>query len=51
MAPPNRPNGYTTSQIAPHQLIAAMVIFQLVLGDSIKPAYRAFRRGTTCCCA
>jgi cytochrome b561 len=22
-----------------------MVIFQLVLGDSIKPAYRAFRRG------
>lgn len=40
------PAGYTTIQIALHWAIAALIIFQLVLGEDIKPAYRAFARGT-----
>ena len=40
------PSGYTTMQIVLHWTIAALVIFQLVLGEDIKPAYRAFIRGT-----
>ncbi len=40
------PNGYTAAQIALHWIIAALVFFQLILGENIVPAYRAFRRGT-----
>jgi len=39
------PNGYTAAQIALHWIIAALVFFQLILGENIVPAYRAFRRG------
>jgi cytochrome b561 len=46
MAPQTRPTGYTTAQIVLHWLIAALVIFQLIIGEDIVPAYRAFRRGT-----
>lgn len=41
-----RPLGYSAAHIALHWIIAALVIFQLVMGDLIKPAYRAFERGT-----
>ena len=37
--------GYTGMQIVLHWAIAALIIFQLVLGEDIKPAYRAFIRG------
>jgi cytochrome b561 len=40
-----RPLGYSAAHIALHWIIAALVIFQLVMGDLIKPAYRAFKRG------
>lgn len=38
--------GYTGTQILLHWAIAALVVVQLVLGEDIKPAYRAFSRGT-----
>lgn len=41
-----RPLGYSAAHIALHWIIAVLVIFQLVMGDLIKPAYRAFERGT-----
>jgi len=41
-----RPPGYTMTQIVLHWLIAALVVFQLVFGEEIAPAYRALRRGT-----
>ncbi|WP_442579291.1 cytochrome b [Mesorhizobium sp. ASY16-5R] len=34
--------GYTATQILLHWVIAALVLFQLVIGEDIKPAYRAF---------
>ncbi|WP_315923533.1 cytochrome b [Mesorhizobium sp. SP-1A] len=40
------PRGYTATQIFLHWVIAALVVFQVIFGDWIKPAYRAFRRGT-----
>jgi len=40
-----RPSGYNLSQIALHWIIAALVVFQLIFGDDIKPAYRTFRQG------
>ena len=39
------PAGFTATQIILHWAIAALIIFQLVLGEDIKPAYRAFNRG------
>jgi cytochrome b561 len=45
MKPENAPAGYNATQIALHWVIAALVLFQLVFGDWIKPAYRAFMRG------
>ncbi len=33
-------------QIMLHWTIAALVVLQLLLGEDIKPAYRAFSRGT-----
>lgn len=39
------PTGYSATQIVLHWLIAALVVFQLLLGEDIKPAYRAFNRG------
>src|SRR5262245_15394910 len=44
MKPENPPVGYNATQIALHWVIAALVLFQLVFGDGIKPAYRAFMR-------
>jgi cytochrome b561 len=41
-----QPRGYTVTQIALHWVIAALVVFQLVIGEDIVPAYRALRRGT-----
>jgi len=40
------PAGYTRTQIVLHWLIAALVIYQLVFGEDIVPAFRAFMRGT-----
>lgn len=40
------PAGYNFAQISLHWIIAALVIIQLILGEDIVPAYRAFRRGT-----
>lgn len=41
-----QPRGYSLAQITLHWVIAALVIYQLIFGDDIKPAYRAFRQGT-----
>lgn len=43
---PRHPVGYTRIQIILHWVIAALVIFQLVFGEDIVPAYQAFMRGT-----
>lgn len=40
------PSGYTRMQILLHWVIAALVVFQVVFGEAIKPAYRAMRRAT-----
>jgi cytochrome b561 len=40
------PRGYTAAQILLHWVIAALVVFQLIFGEDIVPAYRAMRRGT-----
>jgi cytochrome b561 len=42
-----RPAGYSAAQIALHWIIAAMVLFQVVMGENIGPAWKAFREGTT----
>jgi cytochrome b561 len=42
-----RPTGYSLAQIVLHWVIAALVIFQLVFGEDIVDAYRAYRKGTT----
>lgn len=39
------PAGYSASQIALHWIIAVLVVFQLLFGDMIAHAWRAFRRG------
>ena len=41
-----QPIGYTRAQIILHWVIAALVIFQLIFGEDIVPAYRAFMKGT-----
>jgi cytochrome b561 len=46
MATLHRPTGYSTAQVALHWTIAVLVILQLIIGEDIVPAYRAFRRGT-----
>lgn len=40
------PAGYTRLQILLHWVIAALVVFQVLFGEEIKPAYRAMRRAT-----
>lgn len=42
----SHPIGYTRTQIVLHWVIAALVIFQLVFGEDIVPAFKAFMRGT-----
>ena len=42
----SHPIGYTKAQIVLHWVIAALVIFQLVFGENIVPAFRAFMQGT-----
>jgi cytochrome b561 len=42
----SHPTGYTRSQIILHWVIAVLVIYQLVFGEDIVPAYRAFMQGT-----
>jgi len=42
----NEPAGYTKTQILLHWAIAVLIVLQLVIGEDIKPAYRAFSRGT-----
>lgn len=46
-APSLRPAGYSAAQIALHWIMAAMVLFQVVMGENIGPAWKAFREGTT----
>jgi cytochrome b561 len=41
-----KPSGYSGAQILLHWAIAALIVAQLVLGEDIKPAHRAFSRGT-----
>lgn len=45
MTAENSPAGFTATQIILHWTIAALIVFQLVFGEDIKPAYRAFNRG------
>ena len=45
MTAENSPAGFTAGQIILHWTIAALIVFQLVFGEDIKPAYRAFNRG------
>ncbi|MCR4264978.1 cytochrome b [Nitratireductor sp. ZSWI3] len=47
MAAKVSPAGYSAVQIVLHWVIAALVIFQVVFGEEIVPAYRALRRGET----
>ena len=44
MAIVRAPAGYTGMQIVLHWIIAGLVIFQVIFGEEIKPAYRAARR-------
>ncbi|MEC9342719.1 MAG: cytochrome b/b6 domain-containing protein [Pseudomonadota bacterium] len=37
--------GYTATQIFLHWAIAALILFQLVFGENIENAWRAYRRG------
>ncbi len=46
MASAQTPTGYSSLQIALHWIIAALVIFQVLFGEDIIPAFRAFLRGT-----
>ncbi len=39
--------GYTPAQILLHWIVAALVVFQLFVGEDIIPAYRAIRHGGT----
>ncbi len=41
----SRSAGYTSAQIVLHWVIAALVIYQLVFGEDIVPAFRAYMRG------
>jgi cytochrome b561 len=43
--PAGERRGYTAAQISLHWLIAALVVFQLLFGEDIKPAYRAAAKG------
>ena len=45
MASRTSPKGYTGTQIFLHWAIAALVIFQLIFGEDIGAAWRAYRRG------
>ncbi|MFN3549637.1 MAG: cytochrome b [Mesorhizobium sp.] len=45
MPPAARPTGYSLAQIILHWVIAALVIFQIVFGEDITDAYRAYRQG------
>ena len=42
-----RPTSYSSAQITLHWVIAAMVVFQVIMGENIGPAWQAFRDGTT----
>src|SRR5690606_12269817 len=46
MASPSSQQGYSLTQIVLHWLIAALVIFQILFGEDIGPAYRAFSKAT-----
>ncbi|CAN5175604.1 cytochrome b [soil metagenome] len=41
-----RPVSYSLTQIVLHWVIAALIVFQLIFGEDIVPAFRAARRGT-----
>lgn len=45
MAARSQPKGYSGLQILLHWTIAALVVYQVVFGEDIVPAYRAWRRG------
>lgn len=42
-----RPTSYSSAQIMLHWVMAAMIVFQVVMGENIGPAWLAFREGTT----
>lgn len=46
MNPTRSPQGYSTLQIALHWIIAALVVFQVIFGEDIVPAFRAYLKGT-----
>jgi cytochrome b561 len=41
----DQPRGYTLTQVLLHWMIAVLVVFQIIFGEEIVPAYRAIRRG------
>ncbi|WP_187971339.1 cytochrome b [Aquibium microcysteis] len=43
--PSTHPTGYSAAQIVLHWVIAAMVVFQLVMGEEIAETYRVYRQG------
>jgi cytochrome b561 len=45
MAPKSPPPGYSLSQILLHWLIAILIIFQLIFGESIEHAFHALMKG------
>ena len=45
MATKSPPSGYTGMQILLHWLIAILILFQLIFGESIEDAWRAYSRG------
>lgn len=40
------PKGYSFLQIRLHWVVAFLILFQLIFGEDMKPAWRAFRRNT-----
>ena len=46
MSTSHSPRGYSILQIALHWIIAALVVFQVIFGEDIVPAFRAFMRST-----
>ena len=46
MSNTSSPRGYSTLQIALHWIIAALVIFQVIFGEDIVPAFDAYLKGT-----
>ena len=44
---PSHPSGFTRAQIVVHWVTAVLVIFQVLMGEQIGPAWEAIQEGTT----